>query len=300
MDKFKILPILLDFLFSIHYNRNMDKLYQFNDKFYYTIARCDRSLVGNKQLHPETLHSWSMDLNHKFLDWDCDRLWVVKKGSGHIVTTFSEFDVTEGHAYFIPASTIIKTHCDDYMEQYYINFVTQYKNLPLTSLYSFDFETDSFDLTLNLIQGIIKAFQRQTHTDYVFLNTAISTFLSLFIKEIKQQNFSVFTSTLKYIDHHLHEKLDIKSLAKAIGYTPEYFSSFFKSVFHVSPQQYIIEKRITLAKHLLLSTSLPIADISVACGYEDSLYFSRLFSKQTLCSPSQFRKIQTPSANALL
>lgn len=43
------------------------------------------------------------------------------------------------------------------------------------------------------------------------------------------------------------------------------------------------------AKHLLLSSNLSISEISFSIGYENPLYFSRLFRKYTGSSPTEFR-----------
>ncbi len=269
----------------------MENFYLLNTNLYFTLANCKKSLVGNRDLHPEVEHAWNMDLTHKFRDWNCERFWVVTKGSGHIVTTFGEFDVHEGRAYYIPASTLVKTHCDNLMEQYFINFVSMSK-FPLHSLYDFNFESDQYELVYKLITDIIS---KNTHPDElsdIFINSAMTMLLSLFIKGIKKDNISDLLPATKYIEKHLSEKLSVKELAQQSGFTPEYFCARFKRAFQVSPQQYIIEKRISLAKHLLLSTSLPISDIALACGYADPLYFSRIFTKQTLFSPTTFRSIR--------
>lgn len=283
---------ILDFFLSTCYDKIMDIIYQFNDRFNFTIARCGNSLVGNKQLHPEVKHTWNMDTSHKFRDWDCDRLWVVKKGKGHIVTTFGDFDILEGHAYYIPASTILKTSCEDFMEQYFINFVTVSNNLPLNSLYSFRNESNRFTLALDLIDNIIQENKTPNTVSPIIINSAMTTLLSLFINEVKRSNISPLLPAIEYIDQHLHEKLSISYLAELVGYTPEYFSLLFKTIFHISPQQYITQKRISLAKHLLLSSTLPISDIAIQCGYNDPLHFSKVFSKQTFCSPSKFRTVR--------
>ena len=270
----------------------MDSIYQFNDRFNFTIARCGKSLVGNKALHPEVKHAWSMNLDNKFHDWDCERFWVVTKGNGHVISTFGEFDVTEGRAYYLPASTIIKTSCADFMEQYFINFITLSNNLPLGTLYSFDFETNHFETSLNLVDEIIKKNTQKNFSTQIFINSAMTTLLSLFVKDIKSGAPTQLRSALKYIEKHLSEKISVTELARQSGYTLEYFSSLFKSTLNISPQQSISQKRIALAKHLLLSTTLSINEIAVMCGYNDPLYFSRVFTKQTLCSPSTFRLIK--------
>ena len=269
----------------------MENFYLLNTSLHFTLANCKKSLVGNCILHPEVEHAWNMDLTHKFRDWNCERFWVVTKGSGHVVTTFGEFDVHEGHAYYIPASTIIKTHCDDFMEQYFINFVTMSK-FPLNSLYDFSYESDQLELVYKLITEIIRKNIHPCELNDIFINSAMSMILSLFIKDIKKDNISSLLPATKYIEKHLSEKISVNELAKRCSFTPEYFSARFKKVFQVSPQQYIIEKRIALAKHLLLSTSAPISEIAIACGYSDPLYFSRIFAKQTLFSPTAFRGIR--------
>lgn len=269
----------------------MEKYYLLNDNLIFTIANSKKSLVGDKSRHPEVEHAWNMTLQKKFKDWDCERFWVVTKGSGHVITTFGEFDVCEGHAYYIPNSTIITTNCDDFMEQYYINFVTTSK-LPLQSLYEFNYESTQHEIAFKLITDIITKRNQPDEISDIFINSAMTLLLSLFIQRIKNENISPILPAIKYIEKHLNEKISIHDLAKNNGYSPEYFSVLFKKVLRVSPQQYIIDKRITLAKHLLLSTSLPISEIALACGYPDPLYFSRIFTKQTLFSPSVFRSIR--------
>ena len=50
------------------------------------------------------------------------------------------------------------------------------------------------------------------------------------------------------------------------------------------------DQRMILAKHLLHSTSSPIAKIASLVGYDDQMYFSRVFRKRVGTSPSDFRK----------
>lgn len=269
----------------------MEKYYLLNNNLNFSLANSKRSWVGNKNTHPEVEHAWNMTLTRKFKDWHCERFWVVTKGCGHAVTTFGEFDVREGHAYYIPASTIIETHCDDFMEQYYINFVTTSK-LPLQSLYEFKHEIDEHEFVLKLIKDIIEKRNQPSELSDIFINSAMTMIFSLFIQNIKNNNISNLLPTIQYIERHLNKNISVYDLAKQNGYTPEYFSTLFKKTFQLSPQQYILDKRISQAKHLLLSTSLPISEIALACGYADPLYFSRIFTKQTLFSPSVFRSIR--------
>lgn len=57
-----------------------------------------------------------------------------------------------------------------------------------------------------------------------------------------------------------------------------------------TPMQYILSIRISSAQSLLETTEYNIAEIAAIVGYDDPLYFSRLFKKQIGVSPSEFRK----------
>ena len=58
----------------------------------------------------------------------------------------------------------------------------------------------------------------------------------------------------------------------------------------MSPMKYIISLRIAMAKGYLENSSKNIAEISSEIGYENALYFSRLFKKYTCMTPTEYRK----------
>ena len=58
----------------------------------------------------------------------------------------------------------------------------------------------------------------------------------------------------------------------------------------VTPMQYIISLRIQQAQRLLGTSEYNVTEVSSLVGYDNPLYFSRLFKKQTGMSPSEYRK----------
>ena len=69
-----------------------------------------------------------------------------------------------------------------------------------------------------------------------------------------------------------------------------YFLKKFKEVTAKSPMQYILGIRINNAVSLLESTDYNVTEISTIIGYDNPLYFSRIFKKQKGVSPSDYRK----------
>ena len=64
----------------------------------------------------------------------------------------------------------------------------------------------------------------------------------------------------------------------------------FKALTGMAPMEYITAIRIDKAKELLNSSSLNISEISAVVGYDNPLYFSRMFKKIIGTSPTNYRK----------
>ena len=59
----------------------------------------------------------------------------------------------------------------------------------------------------------------------------------------------------------------------------------------ISPHQFVVNVRIRLARRRLLESMDPIANIAYDLGFEDPLYFSRVFKNANEFSPREYRKI---------
>ena len=105
-----------------------------------------------------------------------------------------------------------------------------------------------------------------------------------------QRQSAPLQSAYHYLCEHFCEDISIQDLAKSYGYTPPRFIAIFNKHFGAPPKNIILQKRISKAQQLLLQSDLSVSEISLACGFEDALYFSRIFSKYCGASPSQFRK----------
>ena len=78
--------------------------------------------------------------------------------------------------------------------------------------------------------------------------------------------------------------------ASEIKISPVYLNEAVKSTTGLSVRDCIQNEIILQAKRLLYYTNLTIKEISIKLGYDDWAYFTRVFTKSTNLTPSQFRK----------
>lgn len=92
-----------------------------------------------------------------------------------------------------------------------------------------------------------------------------------------------------FIEQNFQNPITIEEIAKFCGLNRSYFGKIFHESMGKSPQDFLISYRMTKAAELLKLTSLSIADVGNAVGYENQLHFSRAFKHVYGISPRQWR-----------
>ena len=95
----------------------------------------------------------------------------------------------------------------------------------------------------------------------------------------------------RYFNEHYNEQINIEEYAESRNMSVSWFQRNFKQIANCSPMQYLLTIRMNNAASLLESTDYSMAEISAIVGYDNPLYFSRLFKKQNGVSPSEYRKL---------
>jgi len=96
--------------------------------------------------------------------------------------------------------------------------------------------------------------------------------------------------SVSFIHKNYSKNITITELSNMAGITVNYYSNVFKELIGVSPMQYIINFRLQKAKELMCYSNLNIRQIASLVGFDDQLYFSRLFKKYENLSPLDFIK----------
>jgi AraC-like DNA-binding protein len=105
----------------------------------------------------------------------------------------------------------------------------------------------------------------------------------------KQAPPSQITKVLGYIEDNLHRRITIEDLARLSGWTHEHFSRSFRKWMNLSPQTFILERRIAKACHLLQNPEYSIKQIAYMLGFETPTYFYRIFKQLQGMTASEYR-----------
>jgi len=103
---------------------------------------------------------------------------------------------------------------------------------------------------------------------------------------------SRFLLVKKYIDDNFSDcDFSLERLSTEFSYNKKYISNAFKKHFKVGIVEYVNIMRINHACVLIEQKYTSVSDIAFLCGYDDPMYFSRVFKKRMGMSPREYMKI---------
>lgn len=144
------------------------------------------------------------------------------------------------------------------------------------------------------IKKIISAFPQSHLSPYYHSKEKVANFLNFILFELidvtslKSSNLYVL-KIAKYIGEHITEKMSLQSISREIGLTKEYTANIFKKETKTTLTNYINERKMLLAKELILRNEMSLGDLSAYLGYDNYNYFSRLFKRHFGITPTNFK-----------
>lgn len=94
----------------------------------------------------------------------------------------------------------------------------------------------------------------------------------------------------RYLDKHYDSEIVIQDMCNTLGVSYSYFYKSFKERQGDTPQEYLIQTRLSAAKHWLRYSDMPMRVIAESAGFANERNFYRTFAKHFNMSPNSFRK----------
>lgn len=271
-------------------------------------GRLDKKLIV-KNLEPTTLDAHSCG-HHQVDRFNHDvvrpkgridyQLIYITEGLGHFEIDGREIDLMPGTIVLYPPNTpqFYNFIAEEATSYYWLHFVGAKNHMELGLL----FDKGPKVLTIghnpsicNALECIIDEFNSgdDFHPQICnhYLYTILLTILRHENKSTKPSSsiVSAIHDTANYMRTNYAKKYTLQDYAAYNNLSVSRFIHNFETVFNLAPMKYLRKIRLENACWLLINTIHQISDISLSVGYEDPLYFSRVFKKEHGVSPSVYR-----------
>ena len=138
------------------------------------------------------------------------------------------------------------------------------------------------------IQNLSKDNSQETL--YYFLIKAFEQLFEIIYQNRNIQHTRIFTRAKEYIWTNYNKDMTLNNLAKAVGISPYYLSHLFRKEMGISFLEYLTSVRLSIAKNLLINTTMTVMDICLEVGYQDPSHFAKMFKKKEGVHPTEYRK----------
>lgn len=223
------------------------------------------------------------------------RMYCVTEGEATMFLFDETLQLTPNRLYFIPAFSITGAECKNSMTHHWLHFQLDVTTASYLTIYKAAHSVDALPGDEKIFRMISEHFNASHDgNDIPETLACVSLAKYLFSRFLPHESVSAeaanFLPVLDYIDNHLTSKISNADLCKIMCLNETYFSNVFTKHFGISPKQYILQKRIGAAASMLVETEKTVKEIAFLFGYENEMYFNRIFHKFTGSPPGEYRK----------
>lgn len=93
-----------------------------------------------------------------------------------------------------------------------------------------------------------------------------------------------------YIDANIYADVSLDTIARELGISKIHVIRVFKGKYGIPPMQYMMTRKLEIAKSLLRSTVMPISEIAELLKFSNAQHFSGTFKSAVGCTPNKYRK----------
>jgi AraC-like DNA-binding protein len=250
---------------------------------------------------------WNADPNGRDT---CYKIYFPTEGEASVNLDGKWYELKAGNAYFINGFMLKSNQCENNMKVYWLHFIPESH---LVSMYLNRLEPihcwhkENQILSAIKFDEITKLFQKSDDFDgklltstslslACYINSIILSLLADMTKNnianidgVSEDQFMKLEPALQYINLNYCSKIKLSDMAKRSFLSSEHFLRLFKKCMNMTPNRYLIMKRLNEACILLTKTDMSIQDISEAVGFCNQFYFSNVFKLHFRKTPFEYR-----------
>lgn len=284
------------------------------------------TLVKERFFPFESSESYGVENEYRKLHWHKEiEICYIKQGIGKYLINGKDYPFSSGDIFIIGNDDIHLCHDDKELIMQVVMFDPNFIQSGQSA--SFDYEylqpffesSEQFSRKIdgrNAITSHLKELLTQIDVEYttmkngykLMIKALLLKFLALIIrhcftqesispeKRISHNATEKIRNIITYLDENYTNKISLGFISEKFDISVPYLCSTFKSFTGSSPIDYLINRRIFMAKKMLNSTENTIIKISEDCGFDSLSNFNHMFKSLTGLSPTEYRKITKKSA----
>jgi len=238
---------------------------------------------------------------------------LVRSGSGSIIVRDRLFHIQSGAIYFING---MDTHCTapknpkEYIRGKLIissSFVDKIAEFTACSEILADLFHENGgtclipnEKTAAYIDKEFSAINRALteNSSYKQINVASAIFNILSVAHANKGSYAPIhfpdnriSEALEYINENLSRQVSLDEVCEHIHISKYYFCHMFKKTVGMTVLEYILSRRLSIARKFLRNSSMSLSEISEVSGFSSFSYFSKIFREYEGMTPSEFRRM---------
>jgi AraC family transcriptional regulator len=103
---------------------------------------------------------------------------------------------------------------------------------------------------------------------------------------------------LDYLNTYMNRNIQLAELADLVQMSQFHFLRLFRASCGTTPHRYLVERRVEVAKSLLLQDDMSLAEVAYRLGFADQSHFSRHFRRITGAPPGRLRRASRPATGS--
>lgn len=221
----------------------------------------------------------------------------ILKGKGTYYVDHTAYHLKKGNGFLIKpgVTTLYAADEEDPWEYCWVGFDgTQAKTVLQTCGFANNnliFTDKSNGAFSSYMVALIQDFAEGNGNEYSYMGQLYLCFSAMYSNEHSdvQIHETYILKALDYIHHNYTYEIRISDLANYVSIDRTYLYKLFMTYQGVSPQQYLIQYRLTIAGELLMNSDLNVTEIAYSCGFKDAPSFNKHFKKYFKMPPLQYR-----------
>lgn len=263
-----------------------------NEKIYYVNQTSSSRDILNIQMCGITFPDKNYEISRDNSNVAC--LEYIEKGMGVLQIDGQTFYPEEGDTYFLQVGTKHRYFCDKENPWKKI-FINVSGSLLDSLIEGYSLKNIYYFKGLDLSKEMYSIFNLAKENREDSTEEIICILNRAFFKMREHLRGIDYTSDLaekmkEYLHNNAASKFKLEKLCKYISRSESQTIKLFKEAYGITPYAYFLNKKIKLAKDMLLNTNLSVKQIADHLSFADEYYFSNVFKQKTGISPTKYRK----------